>query len=438
MMPKNGGELNYLQHAYRKPRGLAAVMYAAQAFLLGQAAGNAYSAGQYFLKAGASNGRGNASEWPARAIGVGVLFAALIMHSTALKWGLRFQNALGTFKLIILTLIAFSGFAALAGRSVAGTAGTANFKNAFVGTRGDVFSISNCLYNAIWSYQGYSNCFYSLGEVQNPARLMRRAGPLALLVIAALYVLVQVAYFAAIPLEGVAASEQIIAADYFNNMFGGRSRQALSVFVALSAVANVFSVVFSQGRVNQALGRDGLIPFGKFFASSRPFNTPMAGLAWHVAMTLIILLAPPPGDTYQLVLALSSYPLNVVNAAVGLALLATYVPRSWRPEWARDWASPYRASLPVTLFFSLISIFLCVGPFIPPERRQDAVYAHLWYALAPVIALGLLGLGALWWVVRWWALPKKGGYVLEPVERTLSDGNVVTAWEKRKLEAVSS
>lgn len=59
-----------------------------------------------------------------------------------------------------------------------------------------------------------------MGEVQNPTRLMRRAGPLALLLITVLYILVQVAYFAAVPLPTIAASEQIIAADYFEAMFG--------------------------------------------------------------------------------------------------------------------------------------------------------------------------------------------------------------------------
>lgn len=63
-------------------------MYAAQALLLGQAAGNAYTAGQYFIRAGGSE----AKEWAARGIGVAVLVSALIVHGSILKWGLRFQK----------------------------------------------------------------------------------------------------------------------------------------------------------------------------------------------------------------------------------------------------------------------------------------------------------------------------------------------------------
>lgn len=141
---------------------------------------------------------------------------------------------------------------------------------------------------------------YAVSEVKAPIRTIKIAGPLAILSITVLYVLTQVAYFAAVPKEDILGSTQIIAALFFENMFGPSAAKALSVFVALSAVANVFSVVFSQGRLNQALGRDGLIPFSKMFASNRPFKAPLAGLTWHVIVTLIILLAPPAGDVSNL------------------------------------------------------------------------------------------------------------------------------------------
>lgn len=87
-MPRNGGELNYLQRAFQKPKHLVLFMYASQALLLGQAAGNAFTAGQYFIRAGG----GEASQWGARGIGVAVLLSALVMHGAFLKWGILFQK----------------------------------------------------------------------------------------------------------------------------------------------------------------------------------------------------------------------------------------------------------------------------------------------------------------------------------------------------------
>lgn len=222
MMPRNGGELNYLQHAYRKPKFLVSVMYAAQALLLGQAAGNALTAGKYFLRAGDTSG-----EWSAKGIGIAILFSTVILHGCFLKWGLRLQNALGVFKLVILLLVSISGFAALAGRTKIQPPPD-NFTNAFAGTRNDIFGIASCIYNAGWSYVGYSNVFYAMGEVKRPVRTLKIAGPLALIIITILYLLAQVAYFAAVPRQDILESEQVIASLYFQNMFGKSSARALS------------------------------------------------------------------------------------------------------------------------------------------------------------------------------------------------------------------
>ena len=64
---------------------------------------------------------------------------------------------------------------------------------------------------------------------------------------------------------------------YYLNVYGPRTERALSVFVALSALGNVFSVIFLQGRVNQELGREGILPLSKFWGSNLPFNAPLSG-----------------------------------------------------------------------------------------------------------------------------------------------------------------
>ncbi|WVQ74904.1 hypothetical protein IAR50_004512 [Cryptococcus sp. DSM 104548] len=426
-IPRNGGELNYLQHVYRKPKYLVACIYGAQALLLGQAAVSWGSSHRQrnpnYLAGGITD-----NEWASRGIGVAVLVTALFIHGTLLKWGLRFLNIVGFFKIIILLLISFAGFGALAGHTKIDP--PHNFSDAFVGTRSDIFGIAACIYNACWSYVGYSNLMYAVGEVKSPIRTIKIAGPLAIGIITILYLLTQIAYFAAVPKDDILGSTQITAALFFQNMFGESSARALSVFVALSAVANVFSVIFSQGRLNQALGRDGLIPFSKIFASNRPFKAPLAGLTWHVIVTLIILLAPPAGDAYNFVLNLSSYPLNVVNAAVSFGLLATYMPLRFRPEWAREWNPPFRATLPVTVFFTLISFFMVVVPWIPPKKASDAVYNDMWYAMAPAVSFGIFAAGTIYWSVRFWLAPKVFGYDLVPTRRLLSDGTAVTDFEK--------
>ena len=91
------------------------------------------------------------TQWNQRAIGVACITFAFIMHSMFMKWGLRLQNALGTFKVVILLLIAFSGFGALAGHiKLPEDEKPHNFSNAFEGTSSNANAFVVGLYNVIW------------------------------------------------------------------------------------------------------------------------------------------------------------------------------------------------------------------------------------------------------------------------------------------------
>ena len=85
-------------------------------------------------------------------------------------------------------------------------------------------------------------------------------------------------------------SDRLLAAEFFGIMFGPKANKAISVLIALSSIGNVLAVLFTQGRVNQELGREGVLPFSKFWASNKPFNSPLAGLALQWLVTVIIIL----------------------------------------------------------------------------------------------------------------------------------------------------
>lgn len=93
---------------------------------------------------------------------------------------------------------------------------------------------------------GFSNVNYALSEVKNPARTIRIAGPLAIAVVAVLYMLANIAYFAGASKEEITSSGRLVAALLFRNVYGPRAERVLSVFVALSALGNVLSVVRIQ------------------------------------------------------------------------------------------------------------------------------------------------------------------------------------------------
>lgn len=247
---------------------------------------------------------------------------------------------------------------------------------------------------------------------------MKYAAPTAFFALVVIYMFVNIAYFAVVPKEEIASSGRILAASFFRYAFGKKAETASSVFVALSALGNVCSVIFSQGRIIQSLGREGTLPFSRFFATQKPFNSPFVGLFQHWIVCIVTIVAPPPGDAYNFVMNLISYPLNVVNTLVAAGLLWLHY-QNYRG--VREWNPPIRASVPVIFFFFLSSLYLIVAPYIPPTHGQT-VYEHLPYWIHPVVTWGIFGVGLLYWIMWVKVLPAIGGYKLVAKEVLGDDG----------------
>jgi len=287
-LPRNGGEKNYLEYLFRYPRFLVSCMFGANAILLAWAAGNSLVFGEYILLAA----QVNPTRWTLRLVGFACVTFAVLIHGTRVSWGLRLQNFLGVFKILVLLFIVVTGFVALGGHvrdfevgadglgvvpipgpngGIEGVADSwrtgprdakENFRDAFAGTKGSASSFCLSLYNVrffpslclgcfslmnigqvIWSYIGFSNVNYALSEVKNPQRTVRIAGPLAIAVVTVLYLLANIAYFAGATKEEITGSGRLVAALLFRNVYGPKAERALSVFVAMSALGNVLSVV---------------------------------------------------------------------------------------------------------------------------------------------------------------------------------------------------
>lgn len=101
-----------------------------------------------------------------------------------------------------------------------------------------------------------------------------------------------------------------------------------------------------------------------------------------------------------------SYPLAIVNSFVALALIYLYLKKK-----AWDWSPPFKATLPVAVFFFLSNVYLVVAPFVPPTDG-NSVYETLPYYLHCVVGWAVIAGGGLYWLI--WAVlaPKIGKYEL--------------------------
>ncbi|CAK5272707.1 unnamed protein product [Mycena citricolor] len=434
-LPRNGGEKNYLEFIYRKPRFLVSCSFVVYTLIItsrqGTAAANSIVFGEYLLNALAIT----PTRFLTRLLAVLVLTFVLGMHGTLLQTGVRLQNALGVFKLIILASIALLGLLSLLG--VPGFAvrdgydkpdNFAGWSQIWDGTGSTgANGLVTALYSIIWSFIGYANANYALSEVRDPVRTIKRAAPLAMAAVTIAYLLVNIAYFAVVSKGDILESKRIVAALFFRNLFGPATERALSVFVALSTLGNLLSGQFTQGRVIQELGREGILPYSGFFASNKPFGAPLAGLFTQYLVSCAFVLGPPPGDVYLFMISTSSYSLALVNTFVSFGLLLLYTP-AYRDF---NWSPPFRAPWAITAAFCLTNVFLIVVPLVPPPLGKQ-VYEALPYYLHAVVAmsLGLVGV-AYWYVWSVW-LPRRGGYALEREWVVQEDG--VPRWVFRKKD----
>lgn len=288
-MPRSGGEKNYLERIYRRPRYLVSCVVAAFYALFGGTPASALAFGAYILRAA---GYADAKErWESRAIAIGCVTFVTILHALQPRWGLRAIKLLAYYKLILLCFIICTGFAALAGRR--NVADPHNFDNAFtIGNKdsdgygsGGIYGYATILIRLGYAYGGAGSVTTILGEFRNPQRALSVAAPLALGTVAILYLLVNIAYFAAIPKAQFANADVIITATFFENVFGGsKVTQVLSVLVAVGNLGNILAISFDTSRMIQELAKEGVLPFSHFWASDKPSGAPTAAVSCSHAL----------------------------------------------------------------------------------------------------------------------------------------------------------
>ncbi|KAF3805087.1 High-affinity methionine permease [Colletotrichum gloeosporioides] len=428
-IPRSGGIKNYLERAF-SPRLMQTCIYVFYCvFLLpvtssNQAyaevsASNAITFSSYILVAAGVD----STTWKLRGVAIAGAIFSVGIHTVAPRVGRGIQDVLSAVKLFTLLFIVCCGFAALAGHLRIES--PHNFSNAFEGTSSSGYNIGSAILNVIFSFQGYDNVNAVLSEVRNPQRTLRLALPLSMGVIAVLYLLANVAYFAAVPKEAFIAAKVTVAATLFENVFGpSAGAKALPALVALSALGHLLGVAFTIPRLLQELAKDGVLPFSNWFMENRPFRTPIYALLLHLGVTILFICAPPAGDAFNFVVSLSSYPTTVLLFAITVGLVKL------RLTDRANFQSPLPAPWILIVIYLAANIFLIVMPFVRPPNGKGSTSLPYW--LSSVVALGILSLGIIYYTLRFVVVPRLLGYKHQEIQQELSDGSKVTRFQRIK------
>ena len=180
------------------------------------------------------------------------LYAALIVivltavNIAGVKFGAATQNWLTVLEVLGLLAVAAAGFVVEPAAAVAAVPGGADPGPPAFGL---------CMVFVLLTYGGWNEAAYISAELKDGRRNMLRALLWSMLILTALYLLVNFAYLRGLGLAGMARS-QVVAADLLQQAWGGAGARLISVMIAVSALTSINATIIVGARSNYALGCD--------------------------------------------------------------------------------------------------------------------------------------------------------------------------------------
>ncbi|KAJ4337794.1 hypothetical protein N0V95_008226 [Ascochyta clinopodiicola] len=396
---RSGSEVAYLEQAFPRPKYFFPVVFAVQAVILSFSSSNAIVLSQYLFAVNGST----PSPWELKGVAAAGYTVTVLLLCFHTKYSYWLSNGIGIIKLVTLVFISITGLVVLGGHTRVQDP-MMNFREPFKGSI-TPYGATTALYRIIFSYAGYENSFNVANEIKNPIKTIKKNGFIALLLVTVLYILANVAFFAAVPKAELQDAEQIAASLFFTHVFGsGGAVRGLNFLIALSAFGNLLAVLIGQSRQIRECGRQGVLPYPRFWASTRPFGTPLGPYFVKWLLTMIMIVAPPAGDAFNFIVDLQVYPGSLFNLTLAIGLIFT---RNRRKRLGLPEPS-FKIWNPVLAFNILVNFYLIVMPWYPPPAGKADV--SFWYATYIVTGIAILVVCGLYYIGWIYVIPKARGY----------------------------
>jgi APA family basic amino acid/polyamine antiporter len=272
-------------------------------------------------------------------IAITSLIILTALNITGIKTGAIVQNVFTMAKVVaLLALIAIGLFfvpdAQLATTLTTNPVIPPTDQNYIFGI-GSIIAIATV--GALFSSDAWFDLTFVAGEVKKPGKNL----PLALLfgtgVVSILYILVNIAYFNVLGLEGVQLAESDrVGTAVMSYLFGTTGALIMAVIILVSTIGCNNGLILSGARVFWAMARDGLF-FSKVGETNKKYHTPAISLIIQCVWASVLCLSGRYSDIldYVITSGLVFYILTII----GVFLLRKKQPDLYRPY--KVYAYPY-------------------------------------------------------------------------------------------------
>jgi APA family basic amino acid/polyamine antiporter len=298
------------------------------------------------------------------ALVVTLAFAALQWRG--IRWGSFTQNVTSLLKTLIFAVIAIAAFT-YGGNTTTGTVLPVPQHFALFG------AIIIALQGVLYTYDGWYGVIYFGEEVCNPKRDVVRSMLGGVLLVIAIYLVVNLAYVYVLPMSQL-AGENFAAGAVANKIFGVYGDPAIRVLAILSLLSTINAYTLTAPRILYAMSCDEL--FARRATRVNRGGTPTVTLLISTVVAVLFIFF----RSFEQVLAALAF-FFVANYT--MAYLSLIVLRRREPDLPR----PYRAwGYPWTTGIVLLgSIVFLVGAVISDKR--DSLFALLILAVSVPIYL---------------------------------------------------
>jgi APA family basic amino acid/polyamine antiporter len=262
-----------------------------------------------------------------------------------------------------LVLLALVG-ACLAWRAAGGTVASPVRHIASPQGAGFLAAFAVALQGIIFAYDGWTGVVYFAGEVREPGRQIPRALAGTVLSTIAIYLLLNVAFLAVLPIDTIASSP-LTAASAASVVFGARGAMLIQLLIALALPSALVANALCASRVAFVLGQDRLAPSA--FGRMNPTGTPSAALLASAFVGAVLLLS----GTFERIIEICAF---LFVASYAMSFLSVFVLRRREPDTPR----PYRAwGHPWTTGAVLLGSLVFLGATLAGDPRGAASVAGL-------------------------------------------------------------
>jgi len=345
MMPRSGGEYQYLTEAYHPLAGFLSGWISVTVGFSAPIAAAALAFGTYaqaFLP-GANP----------MVLAVSLVAGVTAVHLGGIAIAGRFQVVFTAGKILLILILIASAWMAAPAEGAAPMDWTH-----WEPLASPAFAVS--LFWVMYSYSGWNAAAYVAGEVDDP----RRNVPLALILgtsfVTVLYVALNLAFLRVVPVAEMKGHLEVgyLAA---RSLFGERGGAWMGLLISFGLISTVSSMVWAGPRVTQVMGEDYRL-FG-FLSARNRWGAPHLAILFQALIVIILI-------SFALFEQIIIYIQAILTLSSMLVVLGVIYLRIRRPHEPR----PYRTwGYPVTpLLFAGVSVYMLV--VLVRDRPMETVW----------------------------------------------------------------